>query len=58
MALWGLYLLLTLVEMLALKFIGGMTVFDSVNRVHHHAQRGGSQPVMPASPTTILRPLS
>ena len=41
MALWGLYLLLTLVEMLALKFIGGMTVFDSVNHAFTTMPSGG-----------------
>ena len=41
MALWGLYLLLTLVEMLALKFIGGMSVFDSVNHAFTTMPSGG-----------------
>ena len=41
MALWGLYLMLTLVEMLALKFIGGMTVFDSVNHAFTTMPSGG-----------------
>ncbi|MAH40849.1 MAG: hypothetical protein CMO41_01205 [Verrucomicrobiales bacterium] len=41
MALWGLYLLLTLIEMLALKFIGGMTVFDAVNHAFTTMPSGG-----------------
>lgn len=41
MALWGLYLLLTVVEMLALKFIGGMSVFDSVNHAFTTMPSGG-----------------
>ena len=41
MALWGLYLLLTLVEMLALKFIGGMSVFDAVNHAFTTMPSGG-----------------
>ncbi len=41
MALWGLYLLLTFVEMLALKFIGGMTVFDAVNHAFTTMPSGG-----------------
>ncbi len=41
MALWGLYLLLTVVEMLALKFIGGMSVFDAVNHAFTTMPSGG-----------------
>ena len=41
MALWGLYLLLTVLEMLALKFIGGMTLFDSVNHAFTTMPSGG-----------------
>ena len=41
MALWGLYLLLTLLEMMALKFIGGMTVFDAVNHAFTTMPSGG-----------------
>ena len=41
MALWSLYLLLTVVEMLALKFIGGMTVFDAVNHAFTTMPSGG-----------------
>ena len=41
MALWGLYLLLTLTEMLALKFIGGMSVFDAVNHAFTTMPSGG-----------------
>ena len=41
MALWGLYLFLTVVEMLALKFIGGMSVFDSVNHAFTTMPSGG-----------------
>ena len=41
MALWGLYLLLTLLEMVALKFIGGMTVFDAVNHAFTTMPSGG-----------------
>ena len=41
MALWGLYLVLTLIEMLALKFIGGMTVFDAVNHAFTTMPSGG-----------------
>ena len=41
MSLWGLYLLLTVVEMLALKFIGGMSVFDSVNHAFTTMPSGG-----------------
>lgn len=41
MALWGLYLLLTVVEMLALKFVGGMSVFDAVNHAFTTMPSGG-----------------
>ena len=41
MALWGLYLVLTLIEMLALKFIGGMSVFDAVNHAFTTMPSGG-----------------
>ena len=41
MALWGLYLLLTVVEMLALKFIGGMSAFDAVNHAFTTMPSGG-----------------
>ncbi len=41
MALWGLYLLLTLLEMVALKFIGGMSVFDAVNHAFTTMPSGG-----------------
>ena len=41
MALWSLYLLLTLIEMLALKFIGGMSVFDAVNHAFTTMPSGG-----------------
>jgi trk system potassium uptake protein TrkH len=40
-ALWGLYLVLTLIEMFALKFIGGMTFFDSINHAFTTMPSGG-----------------
>ncbi len=39
--LWSLYLLLTLVELLCLKFIGGMSFFDSVNHALTTMPSGG-----------------
>lgn len=41
MALWGLYLVLTLIEMFALKFIGGMTFFDAINHAFTTMPSGG-----------------
>ena len=41
MALWGLYLMLTLIEMLALKFIGGMSAFDAINHAFTTMPSGG-----------------
>ncbi len=41
MALWSLYLVLTVIEMLALKFIGGMSVFDAVNHAFTTMPSGG-----------------
>ena len=40
-ALWGLYLALTIVEFFALKFIGGMSVFDAVNHALTTLPTGG-----------------
>lgn len=40
-ALWSLYLLLTVVEMLALKFIGGLSLFDSINHALTTMPSGG-----------------
>ena len=40
-ALWGLYIALTIVEMLLLKFIGGMSLFDSVNHALTTVASGG-----------------
>ena len=39
--LWGLYISLTIIEMLLLKFIGGMTFFDSVNHALTTVASGG-----------------
>jgi len=39
--LWGLYLLLTVIELLCLKFIGGMSFFDSVNHALTTMPSGG-----------------
>ena len=41
LALWSLYIVLTIVEMLLLKFLGGMTLFDSVNHALTTVASGG-----------------
>jgi len=41
MALWGLYLLLTVLEFLLLKFVGGMGVFDAFNHALTTMPTGG-----------------
>ena len=41
LALWSLYIVLTIIEMLLLKFLGGMTLFDSVNHALTTVASGG-----------------
>ena len=41
LALWGLYFMLTLFEMLLLKFVGQMSVFDAVNHAFTTMPSGG-----------------
>lgn len=41
LALWGLYFILTFIEMLLLKFVGNMTVFDAVNHAFTTMPSGG-----------------
>jgi trk system potassium uptake protein TrkH len=41
LALWSLYIVLTFIEMLLLKFLGGMTTFDSINHALTTVASGG-----------------
>lgn len=41
LALWSLYIMLTIIEMLLLKFLGGMTFFDSFNHALTTVASGG-----------------
>lgn len=41
LALWSLYIMLTIIEMLLLKFLGGMTYFDSFNHALTTVASGG-----------------
>jgi trk system potassium uptake protein TrkH len=41
MALWGIYFVLTVIEFVLLKFIGGMSVFDAVNHALTTLPTGG-----------------